>query len=74
MDAGSLFDDGRWGVAGIKQNVPAGSNRAYNARTSICVTDWEKAGLPAPEQGERHSFEIAMAKKGPKAINQRPVL
>ena len=38
------------------------------------VTDWEKAGLRAPEKGERYQFEVAMARKGPKAFNPRPAV
>ena len=36
-------------------------------------TDWEKAGLRAPEKGEKFQFEVVEAKRGPKAINPRPV-
>ena len=35
-------------------------------------TDWEKAGLRAPEQGERYEFEVVSARRGPRAINPRP--
>ena len=50
--------------------VPDGSGPDIFAH----VSDFERASLRKPEQGERFEFEIQMTPKGPKAVNPVPVM
>jgi cold shock protein len=36
------------------------------------ISDFERAGLRVPLQGERYEYEMEMTPKGPKAVNLVP--